>query len=193
MVATPSTMLPLGTEAPAFSLPNVTDGSTVSLHDFPDAKAYLVAVLCNHCPYVVHLRDSFASLGNEALDRGTAVFAISANDVDNYPADAPELMAKEAREAGYRFPYLYDETQETAKAYKAACTPDFFLFGADRKLAYRGQYDDSRPGSDYPASGTDLRAALDHVLARRSVPEPHKPSLGCNVKWKPGNAPEYFG
>ncbi|MFP6886185.1 MAG: thioredoxin family protein [Opitutales bacterium] len=192
MVATSSTMLPWGTEAPSFLLPNVTDGSTVSIDDFPEAKAYIVAFVCNHCPFVKLLRDHFAGFGNSALERGVEVFAISSNDVENYPDDSPEKMSLEASQAGYRFPYLYDETQEVAKAYRAACTPDFFLFDADRRLAYRGQYDDARPGNGRPVTGSDLQAALDAVLTGQPVPEPQTPSLGCNIKWKLDNSPEYF-
>ena len=192
MVATPSTMLPLGTEAPNFSLPNVTNGSTVSIDAFPETKAYVVAFVCNHCPFVKLLRNHFAGFGNSALERGVKVFAISSNDVENYPDDSPEKMADEAKQADYRFPYLYDETQEVAKAYRAACTPDFFLFDADRRLAYRGQFDDSRPGNSKPVTGADLQAALDAVIESKPIPEPQTPSLGCNIKWKPGNEPEYF-
>ncbi len=192
MVATPSTMLPLGTEAFGFSLPNAMDGSIVSLDSFPKATAHVVAFVCNHCPYVIHIRDRFADFGNSALARGVMVFAISSNDVEHYPADSPEKMADEAISAGYRFPYLHDKTQEVAKAYKAACTPDFFLFDAERQLAYRGQFDDSRPGNGKPVTGACLQAALDAVIESKSVPEPQTPSLGCNIKWKPGNEPEYF-
>ncbi|MAT69278.1 MAG: thioredoxin family protein [Planctomycetaceae bacterium] len=192
MVRTPSTMLPLGTPAPEFSLPNV-DGQMVSLGDFDDAPALLVVFMCNHCPYVIHVADELARLGAEYLAKGVAIVGISSNDVSTHPADSPEQMVAEAEERGYQFPYLYDETQEVAIAYHAACTPDFFLFNADKKLVYRGQFDDSRPGSDIPVTGQDLRAALDAVLAGQPVPEPQKPSLGCNIKWKSGNEPEYFG
>ena len=193
MVATESTMLSLGTEAPRFSLPDVVEGSIVKLDDFPQAKAYLVAFVCNHCPYVINLRSRFSFLGNKALDEGVAAFAISSNDVQNHPDDSPEKMAEEALEAGYRFPYLYDETQGVAKAYKAACTPDFFLFDAELRLAYRGQFDDSRPGNGKPVTGVDLQAAIDNVMAGKPAPKPQVPSLGCNIKWKSGQAPEYFG
>ena len=185
-------MLTLGTEAPSFSLPDVTKDSTVTLDENSTATAYVVAFVCNHCPYVIHLRKEFASLGNEALAQGCEVFAISSNDVDNYPADSPQLMAEEAKENGYAFPYLYDETQDVAKAYKAACTPDFFLFDSNRKLAYRGQFDDSRPGNGKIVTGASLRDAVDAVLKGMTVPSPQVPSLGCNIKWKPGNAPDYF-
>ncbi|MFP6900126.1 MAG: thioredoxin family protein [Opitutales bacterium] len=186
-------MLPLGTEAPRFSLPDVVDGSMVNLDDFPQAKAYLVAFVCNHCPFVINLRARFASLGNRALDEGVAVFAISSNDVQSHPDDSPDNMAAEARGAGYRFPYLYDETQKVAKAYKAACTPDFFLFDSELRLAYRGQFDDSRPSNGKPVTGADLQAAIDNVVAGEPAPKPQVPSLGCNIKWKSGQAPEYFG
>jgi len=192
MVQTPSTMLPLGTEAPDFSLPD-TDGKMVSLADFRDAKALLVIFMCNHCPFVKHIRSELAQLGRDYQARGVAIVGINSNDAEAYPDDSPEKMAEEKRAAGYTFPYLYDETQEVAKAYRAACTPDFFLFDGNRKLVYRGQLDDSRPSNGIPVTGKDLRAALDAVLAGKSVPEPQKPSIGCNIKWKPNNAPDYFG
>lgn len=191
MARTPSTMLPLGTQAPDFSLTNV-DGKTVSLADFADAPALVVAFICNHCPFVKHLADDFAKFANEVMAKGAAVVAISSNDVDNYPADSPEQMVAEAEARGYRFPYLYDETQEVAKAYHAACTPDFYVFDADRKLVYRGQFDDSRPESGIPITGADLRAAVDAVLAGQPVAEKQHPSIGCNIKWIPGNEPDYF-
>lgn len=191
MALTPSTMLPLGTVAPDFRLPD-PDGKMVALSDFKNAPALLVLFICNHCPYVKHIRAGLADLGREYQKRGAAIVAISANDVANYPQDAPDKMKEEARSAGYTFPYLYDDSQAVAKAYKAACTPDIFLFDKDRKLAYRGQFDDSRPGNGKPVTGKDLRAALDAVLARKSVPEPQTPSVGCNIKWKTGNAPAYF-
>jgi len=192
MVATPSTMLNLGTQAPDFSLPD-TAGNTVSLSDFASAPALLVMFICNHCPFVKHVAPELAALGREYQDKGVAVVAINANDVANYPDDAPDKMSREARQRGYTFPYLYDQTQEVTKAYRAACTPDFFLFDADRTLVYRGQLDDSRPSNNTPVTGADLRAALDAVLAGRRVSEEQIPSLGCNIKWRPGNAPEYFG
>lgn len=190
MAATASTMLPLGTKAPAFSLPDA-QGGTVSIADFSDAKTLLVVFMCNHCPFVKHILDGFVKLAREYKDKGVAVVAINSNDVDSYPADRPEMMAQLASEKGFSFPYLYDETQEVAKDYHAACTPDFFLFDKDRTLVYRGQMDDSRPGNDAPVNGADLRAALDAALAGRTVPEPHKPSMGCNIKWKVGCEPEY--
>lgn len=191
MVKTASTMLPLGTQAPDFSLPNV-DGSTVSLSDFADKPGLLVIFMCNHCPFVVHLRNALAEFGNEYQEKGLAIVGISANDVLTHADDSPELMAEEAKSAGYTFPYLYDESQEVAKAYSAACTPDFFLFDSAGKLAYRGQFDDSRPDSGIPVTGADLRAACDAVLAGESVSSEQKPSIGCNIKWKSGSEPAYF-
>lgn len=192
MVLTPSTMLPLGTKAPDFSLPNV-DGRTVSLGDFKGAPALLVVFMCNHCPYVKHVAEGLAKLARDYQAKGAAVVGINSNDAANYPADSPEQMVHEVEQRGYTFPYLYDETQEVAKAYRAACTPDFYLFDKDQKLVYRGQMDDSRPGSDKPVTGADLRAALDAVLAGRAVSPNQKSSIGCNIKWKPGNEPDYFG
>ncbi|HMB04331.1 MAG TPA: thioredoxin family protein [Isosphaeraceae bacterium] len=192
MALTASTMLPLGSQAPDFRLPD-TDGNLVSLGDFRDAPALLVIFLCNHCPYVKHVRHELAKLTREYRDKGVASVGISSNDVASYPDDRPELMAREKAEVGYPFPYLYDETQEVAKAYQAACTPDFYVFDRDRKLVYRGQMDGSRPGNDLPVTGSDLRAALDAVLAGRPVAEVQRPSMGCNIKWKAGNEPNYFG
>ena len=189
MVKTASTMLQLGTKAPEFSLPNI-DGSIVSLADFADKKGLLVVFMCNHCPFIKHLRKELAEFGNEYLEKGLGVVGISSNDVANYPDDSPAKMVEEAAEAGYRFPYLYDESQAVAKAYKAACTPDFFLFDGDMTLVYRGQFDDSLPGNDVPVTGADLRAACDQVLAGEPVPAEQKPSIGCNIKWI--DAPEYF-
>lgn len=194
MALTPSTMLSLGTPAPDFRLPDTT-GRIVSLADFKNAPALLVMFLCNHCPYVKHLRNELAKVGREYQARGVAVVGINSNDVASHPEDSPAEMAKEAKATGYTFPYLYDETQAAAKAYRAACTPDFFLFDRDRRLVYRGQFDDSRPRVErpLPVTGKDLRAALDAVLAGQPVPANQKPSLGCNIKWKPGNEPDYFG
>lgn len=189
MVKTASTMLPLGTSAPEFALPNV-DGSTVSLDNFADAKGLLVIFMCNHCPFVVHLRSALAEFANEYQENGLAVVGISSNDVGTHPDDSPEKMKEEAASAGYTFPYLYDESQGVAKAYRAACTPDFFLFDADKSLVYRGQFDCSRPGNDQPVTGADLRAAADAVLAGEDVSTEQTPSLGCNIKW--AEAPEYF-
>lgn len=192
MARTPSTMLPLGTPAPDFSLMNV-DGRMVSLGDFGDAPALLVMFICNHCPFVKHVADQLAQLGGDYMERGAALVAISSNDVASHPADSPEQMVAEAEERGYVFPYLYDETQEVAKAYHAACTPDFFLFDADQKLVYRGQLDSSRPDSGIPVTGADLRTALDAVLDGKKPIADQKPSIGCNIKWAAGNEPDYFG
>ena len=191
MVAVNSTMLPLGTEAPDFRLPDLS-GKAVSLADFTNAPALLVIFMCNHCPYVKHVRDGLAKLARDYQPRGVAVVVINANDVANYPADSPARMAEEAAAAGYIFPYLHDETQAVAKAYRAACTPDLYLFGKDQRLVYRGQLDDSRPGNGIPVTGKDMRTALDAVLARKPVSPIQKPSMGCNIKWKPGNEPDYF-
>ena len=191
MVRTPSTMLPLGTRAPDFALPNV-DGRTVTLADAAGPRGTLVMFICNHCPFVKHVADQLAALGRDCLPRGIGVVAISSNDVSSHPADSPEQMVHEAEERGYVFPYLYDETQDVAHAYHAACTPDFFLFDGDCKLAYRGQLDASRPGNDVPVTGADLRAAIDALVAGRPVATEQRPSLGCNIKWKPGNEPAYF-
>ena len=191
MVMTPSTMPTLGMQAPDFRLPD-TQGKMVALGDFQDAPALLVMFICNHCPYVQHVRAELAELCEEYQQVGVAVVGINSNDVEAYPDDSPEKMAEQAKQFLYTFPYLYDQSQEVAKAYRAACTPDFYVFDRERKLAYRGQMDDSRPGNDQPVTGADLRAALDAVLAGKPVPEQQKPSLGCNIKWKPGNAPDYF-
>ena len=192
MVRTPSTMLELGTRAPAFRLPD-TDGRIVSSDDLAAAPALLVMFICNHCPFVKHVRHELARIGYDYAPRGAAMVAINSNDVGVYPDDSPERMRDEKERVGYPFPYLYDESQEVAAAYHAACTPDFFLFDAERRLVYRGQLDDSRPGNLVPVSGADLRAALDAVLEGRAVAEPQKPSLGCNIKWKPGNQPVWWG
>jgi peroxiredoxin len=190
MVAVNSTMLPLGTAAPDFRLPD-TDGHAVSLSDFR-GKPLLVAFICNHCPYVKHIRPGLAQLARDYRPRGVAVVGINANDVANYPDDSPANMKREVKSAGYLFPYLYDESQAVAKAYRAACTPDLYLFDKDHRLVYRGQFDDSRPGNGVPLTGKDLRAALDAVLSGKPVPAAQKPSIGCNIKWKSGNEPEYF-
>jgi peroxiredoxin len=190
MALTPSTMLPLGTNAPDFALPD-TAGKTVALKDFAQAHAVLVMFICNHCPFVKHIRGGIAQLARDYQQRGVAVVGINANDAKNYPDDSPAKMVQEAKEAGYTFPYLYDEGQAVAKAYHAACTPDFYVFDRDRKLAYRGQLDDSRPGNGVPVTGKDLRAALDAVLAGKPALAQQKPSIGCNIKWKPGNEPDY--
>ena len=190
MVMTPSQMLPLGTDAPDFSLPD-TEGNTVSRSDFA-GKPLLVAFICNHCPFVIHVRECLAKLGREYQEKGVAVVGINANDITTHPDDSPEKMATEKKNVGYTFPYLFDETQEVAKAYSAACTPDFFLFDSEHRLVYRGQLDDSRPDSGIPVTGSDLRAALDAVLAGGPVAAEQKPSIGCNIKWKSGNEPAYF-
>jgi len=190
MAATESQMLELGTRAPEFSLPD-PDGAMHSLGD--DKQAYLVMFICNHCPFVIHVREELAHLGRDYLSRAVSIIAISSNDVTTHPADSPEKMKEEAAANGYEFPYVYDESQEVARAYKAACTPDFFLFDGDKKLVYRGQLDDSRPSNDIPVTGSDLRAALDALLNGQPVPEVQKPSIGCNIKWSKGNEPDYFG
>ncbi len=192
MAQTASTMLlPLGATAPSFELADPS-GRRVSLESFDGSPALLVAFICSHCPFVKHVRAGFASLAAEYQKRGVAVVAIASNDAKAYPEDGPEGMAAEAKEVGYTFPYLFDETQEVAKAYGAACTPDFFLFDRERRLFYRGQMDGSRPGNGVPVTGEDLRRALDAVLDGQPAPEVQRPSLGCNIKWKPGNEPVYF-
>lgn len=194
MAKTYSTMLPLGTPAPDFRLPD-PEGRMYALNDFQQSPVLLVMFLCNHCPYVKHIRHELAALVREYQARGVAAVGINANDVSAYPEDSPERMAEEVRAVGYTFPYLYDASQEVAKAYRAACTPDFFVFDRERRLFYRGQFDDSRPRVEHPlpVTGADLRAALDAALAGKPPPEIQKPSLGCNTKWKPGNEPDYFG
>jgi len=193
MVRTPSTMLPLGTPAPDFALEDVVTGRTVSLADLRGAPGLLVVFWCNHCPFVKHIEDAFLDFAREYVPRGLEVVAVSANDPERYPDDAPGAMRELANRKDYPFPYLFDATQDVAKAYRAACTPDFFLFGADGRLAYRGQFDASRPSTDVPVTGTDLRAAADAVLGGDAPPEDQFPSLGCNIKWRPGNEPDYFG
>lgn len=191
MVRTASTMLPLGTVAPDFSLPDY-DGKVISRDDFRDHRGLLVIFMCNHCPYVKHVAPELVRLADEYQPKGIAVVGISSNDAEAYPDDAPDKMKQEAAAQGYRFPYLYDESQQVAQAYKAACTPDFFLFDSDLKLVYRGQLDDTRPKQGTVPNGNDLRAALEAVLNHQSVPEPQKPSIGCNIKWKAGAEPSYF-
>jgi peroxiredoxin len=191
MSLTPSTMLPLGTTAPDFRLPD-TDDKTVALADFKSAPALLVIFMCNHCPFVKHIRQGLAQLGRDYLPKGVAIVTINSNDVAKYPDDSPAKMKEEVKSAGYQFPYLYDETQAVAKAYQAACTPDIYVFDGQQKLVYRGQFDDSRPGNGKPVTGKDLRAALDAVLAGNFVSSDQKPSIGCNIKWKSGNEPDYF-
>lgn len=193
MSLTPSTMLELGTRAPDFSLPDVCSGQTVSLHDFSDKKALLVVFMCAHCPFVKLVENELAKIGKDYADKGLGMVAISANDAENYPDDAPELLNAQAERLGFPFPYLYDEDQQTAKDYRAACTPDLYLFDKDQKLVYRGQLDDARPGNGKPVTGKNLRAAIDAVLAGKEVTESQLPATGCNIKWKPGNEPDYFG
>ena len=184
MALTPSSMLPLGTVAPPFELP-ATDGSLVALDSMADKRALLVAFICNHCPFVKHIREGLAQLARDYRGRDLAMVAINSNDTDAYPADDMAHMREEVAAAGYIFPYLLDATQEVARAYDAACTPDFFLFDSDRRLVYRGQFDDSRPGNGVPVTGRDVRAAIDAVIAGAPVPATQKPSMGCNIKWKP--------
>jgi len=193
MVRTASTMLALGTKAPALDLTDVVAGGRVSLDTFADKKALLVMFICRHCPYVVHIREELARLGRDYIRKDIGIVAISANDPEDYPEDAPESLKEMAQEMGFTFPFCFDESQEAARAYTAACTPDFFLFDRARQLVYRGQLDDSRPKNDKPVTGHDLRAAIEAVLADRPVDPNQRPSLGCNIKWKAGNEPEYFG
>ena len=193
MVLVPSTMLPLGTPAPDFSLPEPHTGRNVSLSDLDGAPALLVAFLCNHCPYVKHIADHFAAVARGFLHDGAAVVGINSNDVTTHPADSPEKMKGEVERRGYTFPYLFDGMQEVAKAYRAACTPDFFLFDGDRRLTYRGRFDSARPGSEEMVTGRDLRAAMTAVLAGRAPSAEQVPSIGCNVKWRVGNEPDWWG
>jgi peroxiredoxin len=191
-MAVPSTMLPLGTSAPDFSLPDTSTGETVSLADLAAKPVVLVMFISNHCPYVKHVASELARIGSEYGSRGVGIVAISSNDIENYPADAPVRMVEFAAANGFTFPYLFDESQEVALAYCAACTPDFFVFETERKLVYRGQLDGARPSNDVPVDGRDLRAALDAALEGGPIPEPQVPSLGCSIKWKAGNEPDYF-
>ena len=184
-------MLALGTTAPDFKLPD-TNGKTISLADFNDSPALLVIFMCNHCPYVKHIRAGLAQLARDYQPKRVAILGINSNDAANYPEDSPARMKDEVKSAGYIFPYLNDETQAVAKTYRASCTPDIYLFDKNRKLVYRGQFDDSRPGNGIPVTGKDLRAALDAVLAGKPVPPNQKASIGCNIKWKSGNEPSYF-
>ena len=193
MALTASTMLPLGTKAPDFQLPDVVSGKIISLSTNADKQALLVMFICKHCPFVKHIKEELAHLGKDYVNRDVGIVAISSNDANNYPDDAPEQLKAMAQELGLMFPVCYDESQETAKAYTAACTPDFFLFDADQRLVYRGQLDDSRPSNGKPVTGNDLRTALDAVLAGQPVNLEQKPSIGCNIKWKPGNEPSYYG
>lgn len=193
MVKTLSTMLPLGTKTPDFSLEDAVSGNKISLDTFTDKKALLVMFICVHCPFVKHLQDALAAVVKEYVDKGLGVVAISSNDITTHPGDAPDKMKEMAATLGFNFPFCYDESQEVAKAYTAACTPDFFLFDSNNTLVYRGQFDDSRPGNDVPVTGKDLKAAIEEVLLDRKVDTQQKPSIGCNIKWKAGNEPPYFG
>jgi peroxiredoxin len=191
MAVTSSTMLELGTRAPAFALRD-TDGKLWSLDEFPQPNPVLVMFICNHCPFVKHVQHELAKFAREYQARGVGIVAINSNDATRYPDDSPEKMKAERARVGYSFPYLIDETQEVAKAYGAACTPDFYLFDGERRLVYRGQLDESRPGNEKPINGADLRRALDSVLAGEKPTADQKPSVGCNIKWRPGNEPAYF-
>lgn len=193
MSLTPSTMMELGTPAPDFALPDVCTGQTVSLSDCREKKALLVLFMCAHCPYVKLVETEFAAIGHDYKEKSLAIVAISANDAENYSDDAPEKLQEQAEKCGFTFPYLYDETQNVAKAYCAACTPDLYLFDADQRLVYRGQLDDARPGNGKPVTGKNLRAAIDALLAGEPITESQLPATGCNIKWKPGNAPDYTG
>ena len=185
MAKTPSVMVELGTAAPDFTLPDTVSGAAVALSDVSkDKQGTLVMFICNHCPFVIHVQEELSKIGRDYQEKGLAVIAISSNDINEYPQDAPDKMTVFAKDNGFTFPYLFDETQEVAKAYNAACTPDFFLYNADLKLVYRGQLDDARPGSDTPVTGSDLRAAMDALLAGGEVAGQQKPSLGCNIKWR---------
>lgn len=193
MVKTASTMLALGTAAPEFHLPDVVSGETISLATFSDSKALLLMFICQHCPFVKHVQSELAKIGHDYGDRPLGIVAISANDVANYPDDSPEKLKQMAQEFNFNFPVCYDESQSVSKSYTAACTPDFFLFDSSSKLVYRGQLDDSRPSNGVPVTGKDLRQAIDAVLQDRAIDFEQKPSIGCNIKWKPGNEPDYFG
>ena len=192
MARTPSTMLPLGTLAPEFALKEPRTDSIVSLDEVSGAHGTLVAFICNHCPYVIHVMEEFRRLQDDFVHRGLGMVAVNSNDVDNYPQDGPDKMAQLAEQQQWDFPFLYDADQSVAQAYKAACTPDFYVFDGERRLVYRGQLDGSRPGNDIPVTGADLRGAIEQLLAGQPVGADQKPSLGCNIKWKPANEPEYF-
>ena len=185
-------MLNLGIEVPGFELPDVVSGEQVGLSDFDDKDATLIIFMCNHCPYVKQLKKDFVKLANDYNER-VRIVAISSNDVEHYPQDSPEKMAEDAEQFNYPFPYLYDETQDVAKAYQAACTPDLYLINKKHELMYRGQFDNSRPANGKPVTGRDIREAIDKLLEEGAIVEDQKPSMGCNIKWKPGNEPDYFG
>jgi peroxiredoxin len=193
MSLTPSTMMELGTKAPDFSLPEVRTGDTVTLSDFKEKEALLVVFMCAHCPYVKLVENELASIGREFQNRSFGMVAISANDAESYPEDAPPKLKAQAEKLDFVFPYLYDQSQDVAKAYRAACTPDIFLFNSERDLVYRGQLDDARPGNDKPVSGKNLRVAIEALYEGKPIPELQIPATGCNIKWKPGNEPKYFG
>lgn len=193
MVMVESTMLPLGTPAPDFELPDVVSGETITLETFAEAKALLVMFICQHCPFVKHVQSELARIGQDYVPQGLGIVAISANSVETHPQDAPEHLKTMAMDLGFNFPYCYDQSQAVAKRYTAACTPDFFVFDGDRKLVYRGQLDDSRPSNGIPVTGQDLRNALDKALSSQPIEAAQKPSVGCNIKWTPGNEPTYFG
>ncbi|MEL6911982.1 MAG: thioredoxin family protein [Cyanobacteria bacterium J06629_2] len=193
MVKTASTMLALGTAAPEFQLPDVVSGETISLASYSDRQALLMMFICQHCPFVKHVQEELAKIGKDYGDRSLGIVAISANDVANYPNDSPANLKQMALDLGFNFAFCYDETQEVSKSYTAACTPDFFLFDRHQKLVYRGQLDDSRPGNELPVTGKDLRRAIDLTLESKEIDFEQKPSIGCNIKWKPGNEPDYFG
>lgn len=184
MVKTPSTMIPLGSEAPDFRLPDVVSGDELSLGDLKSDVATVLMFICNHCPYVKHLQDGLVEVADEYIPKGVSFVAINSNDVQNYPDDSPERMKEVAEEKGYQFPYLFDETQEVARAYDAACTPDFFVYDRDLRCVYRGQFDDSRPGNGKPVTGKDMRMALDSIVAGEAIKWEQVPSIGCNIKWK---------
>ncbi len=193
MARTPSTMLDLGTEAPDFNLVNTVNGNQMTLADFESPKGLLVMFICNHCPFVIHIQEELTQLASEYLNKGMDVVAINSNSIQTHPQDGPENMKRLAEELDWQFPFLFDDEQAVAKAYRAACTPDFYLFNGEHKLVYRGQLDASRPQSDIPVTGEDLRQAMDSLLSGNPQQENQQPSLGCNIKWHPGQAPDYFG
>jgi len=193
MARTPSVMLPLGTKAPDFNLPDTVSGKNISLKNFEGKKGLLVMFICEHCPFVKHVKTELANIGKDYISQDLGIVAISSNDVENYPDDSPENLKLMAEKEGFNFPICYDETQEIAKIYQAACTPDYYLFDSEFKLVYRGQLDDSRPSLDIPVTGKDLRDAIESLLTGKPISEEQKPSLGCNIKWKKGNEPTYYG